>query len=216
MHQSWEYSSTNKLLKMDNKTLYNLPRYETSNIRLRFVAPTNIDTSYRSIMPTLLSEGKTSDEVRNLIDDAEHAYLILATHPMDPVAIAMSKVDGIGPPGIDLYVNIQLRCLNTLVLIKIEEALLSRIQPYTKSDDDDGGINADEHNRSSNNIDSTTFYKTYQQLEGQLDSLEKHYQRHHQGKEADRDDIWHSLQATWDLSRKVHHDRWLSLYDFNV
>ncbi|ORZ12844.1 hypothetical protein BCR42DRAFT_78031 [Absidia repens] len=202
--QSWKCSTD--IPGMNSTDLkHNILNYETSNIRLRFVAPANADDLFRNILSTLLSEGKSSDEVERLIDDAEHAYLSLGSHPLFPATITLSKVSV--KPNQDLHVNIQLCSLSALVLAKIETSLLSRLQPYAMDDDGDNtGANL-------NMQDSSAYYQTHRLLENQLVSLEKCYQQ----EDTDNDDeIWQKFKTTWDTIRQLQNDTWLCIHDFSI
>ncbi|CAO3590537.1 unnamed protein product [Absidia cylindrospora] len=202
--QSWKCSTD--ISGMNSKDLrHNILNYETSNIRLRFVAPANADELYRNLLSTLLSEGKSSDEVKRLIDDAEHAYLSLGAHPLFPATITLSKVSA--KPDQDLHVNIQLCSLSGFVLVKVERSLLSRLQPYTTDDDgDDIGANL-------NMQDSSAYYRTHRLLEDHLISLEKCYQQEDTDND---DDIWQKFKTAWDTIRQIQNDTWLCIHDFSI
>ncbi|KAI8089910.1 uncharacterized protein BX664DRAFT_144337 [Halteromyces radiatus] len=202
MQSKLKESRSGNLYVLNDKIPLDTIYLEHSTVQLRFVTPENNDDLYRSILMTLLSEGKSREDICRIIDNAESAYFTLATHPTYPVAITLSKVPG--PIKEDLYVIIQIQCINPLVLVQIEASLLSRLQPYILEEKDD----------ELQKQHTTSSYQIQQQLDDKLASLQTLYRKQYQTGSQTR--LMEELQATLDISRQLQNDTWLPIHNFSI
>ncbi|KAI9303083.1 hypothetical protein BJ944DRAFT_268953 [Cunninghamella echinulata] len=171
-----------------------------ASIRLCFVTlPENHEELYRTILSVLLSEGKSSEDITKIIDDAEHAFFTIATDPLDITAITLIKV----PRDTDkkLYVDLQIKSTSPLVQVKVEAALLSILQNYITDENDKAIIE-----------DTKPFYQELQNFEMSLNVLESSFQ---DISDQNNSNIWERLKTTLkSLQRTQEHIRF-TIHQFN-
>ncbi|CAO3611829.1 unnamed protein product [Cunninghamella echinulata] len=171
-----------------------------TTIHLCFVSqPENHDGLYRTILSVLLSEGKSSEDITKIIDDAEHAFFSLATDPLDIITITLIKV----PKDTDkkLYVDLQIKSTNPLVQLKVEAALLSILQNYITDENDKAIIE-----------DTKSFYQELQNFEMSLNVLESSFQ---DISDLNNSNIWEKLKTTLGFLQRTQDHIRFTIHQFN-
>ncbi|KAF7732760.1 hypothetical protein EC973_000032 [Apophysomyces ossiformis] len=85
--------------------------------------------AYRSILSSLLQEGRTSEEMKSILQSAEKAVFILAAYPQFPVVVTIARDDAIST-----RVHLKITSQNTYVLLKVQSAILGRLESRMVSD----------------------------------------------------------------------------------
>ncbi|EIE77108.1 hypothetical protein RO3G_01812 [Rhizopus delemar RA 99-880] len=95
--------------------------YNNKHVHIRcLIDPSMTDEQYRSILPNLLNEGRTVDEVKLIMNNAEQAYLTLASFPSSPIILLLSKV------AVN-ELDITIQSAHPSALFKAEANLISRL-----------------------------------------------------------------------------------------
>ncbi|KAI8877831.1 hypothetical protein K501DRAFT_197267, partial [Backusella circina FSU 941] len=76
--------------------------------------------TYRCILSKLLNDGRTVQDIQQIIYDAEKAYYILAAFPASPIVLSLSRLS-------DTELELRFECHNPIALFKNEASLLIRL-----------------------------------------------------------------------------------------
>ncbi|KAI8138632.1 hypothetical protein BJV82DRAFT_291185 [Fennellomyces sp. T-0311] len=129
----------NRRRLLDNTNRYPLARLEKSDqclwhleeteLKLQvLVKPeTTADETYGRIIATFLKEGRTQEEMQQIMQDQERAVFALAGYPESPVIVSLSK-DLKSSSSEMISATLTLQCAHPVLHLKVEAALLARLQ----------------------------------------------------------------------------------------
>ncbi|RCH89716.1 hypothetical protein CU098_006474, partial [Rhizopus stolonifer] len=140
------------------------------------------DEAYRSILSTLFGEGRTINDLKQMLLSAEQSSFALVSYPGCPVIVELSRVSS-------TVIEIKINCSYTPALFKAEATILRRVQTNYK----ETSLSKDQ-----GDINLVNKLKKLQEtiLELQEDCME-----------TDEDDsLWTRLKSAIDMYYSLHND----------
>ncbi|CAO3677430.1 unnamed protein product [Rhizopus stolonifer] len=128
------------------------------------IDPSLTDEQYRSILPSLLNEGRTVDEIKRIMLNAEHAYFTLASFPASPIVLKLSKTSM-------NELDITIQCAHPPALFKTEASLVSRLFHYYIKDESQSTLLNEKLISLEDSI--IELQETYQQDKMEIDNDDK-------------------------------------------
>ncbi|KAI9272245.1 hypothetical protein EDC94DRAFT_595841 [Helicostylum pulchrum] len=117
------------------------------------------DQTYQSILSSILSEGKTIDEMNSILLSAEQALFTIAAFPACPIIIELTRVSS-------TVIDFCIQCVYSPALFRVEASFISRLL--------DQFIQIPSDKTTS--VKYATFLKTMKSLEHSILELQETYQ----------------------------------------
>ncbi|KAG2232927.1 hypothetical protein INT48_006181 [Thamnidium elegans] len=151
-----------RLLK--TKSLTDLPLFKSlfdyKSVHIRCLIDLHTtDKTYKSILSSILNEGKTMDEMKSILLHAEQALFTIAAFPACPVIIELTRVSS-------TMIDFCIQCVYSPALFRVEASFISRLLDHFIQ------IPSDK----TTSLKYATFLKTMKSLEHSILELQETYQ----------------------------------------